>query len=540
MRKKHVVKSTPFYPFLLGLFAPLCLYAANASETSARELFLPLSLTVLAILVLMTIAGLVFRSLQRAAIVVAVAVFIFFAYGHWMTALWKLSPLAFGVVNDRTVSITLEILGLALACRIAWKIRQPAAWTVHLNRICAAILICPLALIGIRWVIHLHDPKAPLETSTAVALTTPAHYQPAQLPDIYMILLDAHGRSDVLKNLYHYDNSAFLQHLRDKGFFVANASTSNYCYTQLSISSAMNMRYLDEFANTGEWNLEGFEGLGLLMRHSALVATLKSFGYRWVAFDTHPPILSFKNADVFYGIPRDYGLTPFQQMLIDSTALSHLGGDTIKLYFRGNHPDPDQSKRETILYEFQNGPEAARLPGPKFVFMHVFAPHLPFVFNADGSDPRQRGYGPETDPGIGPTFSRELYRDWDRSRASFTNNQAGLMVHTSIANAPDPPVIVLLSDHGPRSGIYWGDPQASDLHECTGNLTAVLLPGMNSKGLYASITPVNLFRVILNDYFHADLPLLPDKVYFSLANPFIFDEITSKVRPVQTTMVQAR
>src|SRR5262249_42693497 len=150
---------------------------------------------------------------------------------------------------------------------------------------------------------------------------------------------------------------------------------------------------------------------------------------------------------------RDYGLTPFQRMLIDTTALEKVGGSAIKNLFRGHHPDPFEVKRDSILYEFQTAPVAAKLPGPKFVFMHVIAPHPSFVFDADGSDPRQRGYGSDGDPGIGPNLSRNDYRDWYKRQITFVDKQVDEMIGKILANSPKPPVIVLMGDHGPRSGI---------------------------------------------------------------------------------------
>ena len=43
-------------------------------------------------------------------------------------------------------------------------------------------------------------------------------------PDIYYIILDAYGRADVLKDLYNYDNSQFVDWLNQKGFYVARES----------------------------------------------------------------------------------------------------------------------------------------------------------------------------------------------------------------------------------------------------------------------------------------------------------------------------
>jgi hypothetical protein len=50
--------------------------------------------------------------------------------------------------------------------------------------------------------------------------------------------------------------------------------------------------------------------------------------------------------------------------------------------------------------------------------------------------------------------------------------------------------------------------------------------------LYDTITPVNVIRVMLNEYFAADLPLLEDRSYHSpYGIPFwLFEDVTHIVR----------
>jgi hypothetical protein len=253
-------------------------------------------------------------------------------------------------------------------------------------------------------------------------------------------------------------------------------------------------------------------------------------GYRWVAFQTFQDNLCFPSADVYYKAPDIGGITPFQELMINTTALWELGGKLLRSELVKMH-DTYHVKRRTILSELSNAASAVRLPGPKFVFLHIMAPHIPFVFAQDGSDPGKRGYGALNDPGIGADFSQDQYRQWYRDQTIFIDNKIPATVDQILANSATPPIIVLIGDHGARSSIVWGDPDASDLTECTANLTAVYLPGKNFKGLYPSISPVNLFRVVLTDYFDANLPILHDKVFFSTTSPFIYADITARVRP---------
>ena len=52
------------------------------------------------------------------------------------------------------------------------------------------------------------------------------------------------------------------------------------------------------------------------------------------------------------------------------------------------------------------------------------------------------------------------------------------------------------------------------MREATAILNAYYLPGVGNEALYDEISPVNTFRVILNEYFSANLELLPDRTFF--------------------------
>lgn len=44
---------------------------------------------------------------------------------------------------------------------------------------------------------------------------------------------------------------------------------------------------------------------------------------------------------------------------------------------------------------------------------------------------------------------------------------------------------------------------------------AYYLPDDSSNALYPTISPVNSFRMIMNEYFGMNYPLLPDEAYYS-------------------------
>ena len=523
------MKRFPFYPLCVGVFALLSVYASNADQAAARDLLVPGLIILAATGALLGLGKLALRNVHRAAILVAAIVFCFMTFGRWVDALWAIRPDPMHrMLYQHAILIVQALLLGIIGYAVVRRLKNPKALTPSLNWFGCILLACPLLVIATQQVRGggFHSTAVAASSTTAPSdrsLLIASLVRPADPPDIYFIVCDAHGRQDILRDEYEYDDGPFLQHLRDKGFYIADQSTSNYMWTELSIPSTLNMRYLDNLS--GNDTSKGRQATGLV-RNNALVAELKSIGYRTVALESMEPWLCLDNADVYYTASDRVGLTPLQQLILDSTALSQFGGKALE-----NRLTLDQfhRKREITLYELAKMPQVAALVGPKFVFLHIYSPHTPFVFAADGTDPLARGYGSIFD-GMNADVTEQQYHDWYREQAIYTDARVAQMVDQILARSARPPVIVLIGDHGPRSGMR-PDPDASNLPECMSNLTAVLLPGKDAQGLYPQITPVNLFRVVLDDYFNAGLPMLPDKSYYSYPTPFHLYDVTAAVKP---------
>ena len=77
--------------------------------------------------------------------------------------------------------------------------------------------------------------------------------------------------------------------------------------------------------------------------------------------------------------------------------------------------------------------------------------------------------------------------------------------------------------------MVWDSPEKTCLWERTPILNAYYLPGQAASHLYESISPVNTFRLILNQYFGGQYPLLKDISYFSVyKTPFDYTVIPNK------------
>jgi hypothetical protein len=129
-----------------------------------------------------------------------------------------------------------------------------------------------------------------------------------------------------------------------------------------------------------------------------------------------------------------------------------------------------------------------------------------------------------------PAFSaRQAWRRSPESKRLFANQVTYLSklveetVAAIIAESPEPPVIILCSDHGTEFELDWSSAENSNLQERMADLAAFYFPRGGARLLYPTITNVNFFRIVLDYYFGTQYGLLPDKSYFSTAaRPYQF------------------
>jgi len=129
--------------------------------------------------------------------------------------------------------------------------------------------------------------------------------------------------------------------------------------------------------------------------------------------------------------------------------------------------------------------------GPLLVYAHINAPHPPYVFDKEGHFRFTVDLSNRT----------TLYTD----TLPYLNQRVLETIDAIIANSKTPPIIIIQADHGTHyfeSGIQ--------KHKI---LSAYYLPGNVDLQPYATITPVNNFRLILHDYFDPSIQLLPDTLY---------------------------
>lgn len=224
-----VTRLLRLYPLLFAVHPVLALLAVNLGEIPASDAYRSLAIVTAASVVLLAGMALVARSLDKGAMLSAAYIVLFFTYGHVYSCVEgvQLGPLLVG--RHRF------LLGAWVVMRLAWTVwllrakRIPSRVKVAMQVVALTLVVFPLVPIT-RYEIPSGD-----QAGSSVPMPTPEAPLPGagEYPDVFYIIPDAFGRSDVPKTLYRVDDTALLGYLESQGFYLATQSTSNYSQTVL-------------------------------------------------------------------------------------------------------------------------------------------------------------------------------------------------------------------------------------------------------------------------------------------------------------------
>ncbi len=341
-------------------------------------------------------------------------------------------------------------------------------------------------------------------------------------PDIFVYLLDGYPGATAVRRLSGLDADAFPTALESRGFTVHDDSRTNYLITRIVLASMFEGRHIRDIpelaAPFGPDPAADARRLRSVMAHGAMLAGIRAAGYDLVWVSSGWTHLDIRNVDHRFEAP---GPNEFEMVLLRQTALA----DILQAVDPNGFGDVMRTRIEAV---FQAATTIAAEPHsrPRFVLVHVPAPHPPSVLTADG--------GPEDgDPDsrwdqVGRTGQTS---DEDIARTTGQVQAIGQMTIESVdalrSTAPTPPVIVVFSDHGTDVGWDEESPMSSDLAERTSTVLATLTPG-HPDLFRQPTTPVNLFATLANAYAGTNVPPQPDVSYG-------FDGSVLNVIPVETT-----
>jgi hypothetical protein len=394
------------------------------------------------------------------------------------------------------------------------------------------LMVCSTALV-VAPVITSQFHRAQDRIAAIARLKPPDIARQADAPDIYVFILDAYGRTDVLRDYYRFENP-LVGELQSLGFTVGSRAASNYGQTAQSLASSLNWEYLPAALGAAPSPVAPRARFGNLIQHNRTFSALRAAGYHIRAYGSEYGLLQPEPADER---PRpSLFLTDFEYGLYHASLFPALSCAV------GLPPGwaPAAFHRRQILWTLDRLEHDLPKPSdpPTFVFAHLLVPHPPFSFEADGRPLVSK---------LPVTFDDGSHWRWQASQArveeqyetgyikavQFLNVRIRNIVR-QVLNRTDGRQIIfyIQGDHGPGSRVDWDKPERTDFRERLGILLAARFPEERGGGsLYPHVTPVNGMRILMNHALRTNLPLLDDRSYFSpWADPLQFIDATEHVR----------
>lgn len=471
-----------------------------------NSIYIPIIFTILATLFVWVVLNLLIKNKYKSSFITSVFFLLFFSYGHIILLAGDSLENTFGINADLYMSVNMILILIIVSSLFLKFLKNSLVVNSLFNFIAVGLLFYPIITIAQTVIQKTDVQKNELEPKGKEKIFNEADQ--LKKPNIYYIILDGYGRNDILQSVYGYDNINFIDELEKRGFFIAKKSRANYCQTLLSLSSTLNMSYLD---NTNIIKESYRQFLSSTIKDNLVATKLRELGYNFVTFATGYSGTEIKNSDLY--ITPSFSLDEFQFMLIGTTPLYKL----LKLI-------PDKSplylSRQRILYTIDKIPDVKTQGAPMFLFAHIVAPHPPFVLGQSEKliEKQKNGIINYLDGSHYHSFNNPLMEEYKKnyiSQLKEINKLILKMVDRILIKMERETIIILQSDHGPGLFLNWENPTAKTFSERLPIFNAYFFSNDKKIQVDESITPVNTFRVLFNNYFNCKYEILDNKSYFS-------------------------
>jgi lipoprotein signal peptidase len=486
------------YPLAFGIFPAFSLYLHNYFQIEFFRVERALLVSTLLVLLLELLFLAIFRKGEPARVMTSLIIIVLMNYGAIFSFL-NGHPL-FGVDLSRIryllsiVVILLAVVTLLLIRKktVAVKADQYGSWFAGGLVIVLLFNFASLQIQSIKQQTRVNNVLASTSLQTAGAQ-----------PNIYYIIMDGYTSSQALMDDFGYDNSGFENQLKDLGFTIPSFAYSNYDETVGSLSSILNMDWVQNLVSTTKPDPHKLALTNILV-NSQVRSDLQARGYKTFSFENEFRWALWGNAD-FYLSPRNRNpltgsLNSFEVILLKNSVA--------RLFINNGRLDINQmledlgyvnlDKYNEQNYILQELPKLPDYIQPKFVFAHTTITHVPYVFNLDGSVMPGEYQGSNNEANVNDPKIQQGYI----ISIQYVNKMILPIVKSIIEKDPNA-IIILQGDHG-----YPG----KDRHQI---FMAVHDP-KNSLERVQCMTPVNLFRLIFNKWFGTNYPLLSNDLYKTL------------------------
>ncbi len=516
MKEKYSVFKDFLLAIFFSLYPVLFLYSQNIGRVKVSMLQLPIFITIsvsaftFLILKVVKIKG---KAISNIDLLVPIIVYFIFFYNlAHETLIASNSILSFIGKNRYFIPLIVALLGF-----IFYKVEflQSKGFSLIIKIYFTVMMILPTVNITTFFLKSNSSNNSFVSADERLNIN-----QSKNLPNIYYIILDGYTSNENLEKFGQFHNKSFTDTLINLGFYIQENASSNYDKTLFSLASTLNLDYINQLEK-GELREENTE---LYLANNRVSEILKTNGYKYYLFDLGYALkVKYSSKDILIktlseGVQNDMISSP------DNDFFTHFLDNSIFALLPDNYSNfTNEGFANKIKNVFKSLPSIASIEGRKFVFAHIISPHPPFIFDSKGN----YRYKVSSKAKL---WKREDYIE----QLNYINTETLKAINLIIKNDKSlNKMIIIQGDHGSRTlntntNYSNREPWVTERYGIFNAIYINANDSLKKKTLenwkYSS---VNTFRIILNNYFQINTPILPDKKYYTNinTNPYKFYEI---------------
>ena len=524
------------HPILFSIFPVIFIFSENIHLLPVTEIFLPLVIVVGITVLVLFLSKNKIEYRNKVALIISLIVILFFTYGYF-----------YDIINDAQLEnseisrhryLLMPYFGLGIV-GVIFFIKSNRLFN-NATTITNGIAISIIVVISINIAtdvsygnffgspelgnnekflgVGAQDPLEELvvDRDSNQDLRTESKKIQNIKPDIYYIIPDEYPSNYALKQFFGFDNIEFLTFLETNDFHVVNNSFSNYPSTIQSLTSSLNMEYLDTITKGVDADSKNYHLLNELLSDNLVMKKLSSQGYDVVNIGSlWGPNGEFKNIKSNLCEFKEVNRDSLSRQLIEKTIISYF----YERYF-------EQLRRDQIICTYNEIELLSEEQNkPKFIFVHILSPHPPYIFGPNGE---------HTIPGDSINSSSWNERNAHVNQVKFVNKNLIELI-PKLLDSENKPIIILQGDTGSGYEIDWKSPSDVTVIERMSNLNAVYFPNNDYSKIH-DLTPVNTFRIIFNEYFDEENVLYENRSYWSNSDkPYQYKDVSDILKDVDNS-----
>jgi len=488
-RQMRYLRNYPFHYILILIFFITHGYSENFGLIPFHDLAFFFLIAASISIVFFIVFKFILSSAAKSGVFISFLLLIYLFFGAFLDAFNKVVVLRYRFIIPVLIAAIIVVL-------VVLKKSQSKGKTLNafLNSTLIVLIAYDLVTIAALGMGIIHQERLKIKTTFNSSLT---NCDTCKKPDVFFIILDEYSGKDVLQNYLHYNNNGFESDLRNNGFKLIEQPKSNYPTTILSLTSMLNMSYLQGFSSA-DFKAQNYSDVLPLTQKNLVTDFFISNHYKFYnlsVFDINGQPSVFQHHFFPTNIRLILDKTLLERMKKDLFIDWSVGPVRIKWGIEWDADKVEESNIEVMKSTLNIA--GTKDGAPKFVYSHLLMPHPPFRYDSLGNPFKLENLSV-------PLANRNYYY---LNYLVYTNKVMEKFISDLQFKTNRNAVIILMSDHGHRS-FFPEIPEELYFH----TINSIYLPDKNYSMFYDGMSNVNEFRVLFNHLFNQKLSMEKDSI----------------------------